>query len=387
MKNKNPPDERVVYLALKNVFKGANAEVRQLKVVRKLITKSQNDADVADLINAHNIDTVCSLARTLLTEGIFESTLKAKIRFPEVFDVSPAQSAEREASEAEAAINDANAIAGAVQGYSEDVQNLISRADVAETESVETCHNPKLPAARGTRAIPSLFPIYLPLRTQHRILTNVQNILEDACFDFGQRDMPDILKKNRWDCSEAAELNLWVAEFLQRQNELSSRVEDIGQPLTKLLRSVADIRHTAVHRIRISARGLEQFLLNAESFVTLLGDTTRLKSLTELRRNIQQATEELERNKHVLSSKLRETRKRLAAQRAELDRIEEIAISDMLREDSEYQAFAGKNLEATVSSEVPTSVAAVKEDEGSSNLDDVDTIEDDSRSNQSIVVS
>ncbi|KAH6985303.1 hypothetical protein EDB80DRAFT_733908 [Ilyonectria destructans] len=28
MGNKNPPDERVVYLALKNVFKGPNAGVR-----------------------------------------------------------------------------------------------------------------------------------------------------------------------------------------------------------------------------------------------------------------------------------------------------------------------------------------------------------------------
>ncbi|KAI0114084.1 hypothetical protein GGR51DRAFT_505449 [Nemania sp. FL0031] len=381
MKNKNPPDERVVYLALKNVFKGPNAEVRQLKVVRKLITKSQQDADVADLINAHNIDTVCNIARTLLTEEIFESTLKAKIRFPEVFDVSPAQSAEREASEAEAAINDANAIAGAVQGYSEDVQNIISRADVADTESVETCHNPKLPAVHGTRAIPSLFPIYLPLRTQHRILTNVQSILEDTCFEFAQRAMPDILKKNGWDCSEAAELNLWVAEFLQRQSEFSNRAEGIGQPLTKLLRSVSDIRHTAVHRICISARGLEHFLLNAESLATLLGDTTRLKSLTELRRSIQQATEELERNKHVLGSKLRETLKRVAAQRAELDRIEEIAIADMMREDGEYQAFAGKNLEETIiPPAVPAPVAPVKEDESSSNMDDVDTIEDDSRS-------
>ncbi|KAJ8121923.1 hypothetical protein ONZ43_g1749 [Nemania bipapillata] len=381
MKNKNTPDERVVYLALKNVFKGPNAEVRQLKAVRKLITKSQQDADVADLIRAYNMDIICSMARTLLTQEIFESTLKAKIHFPEVFDVSPAQSAEREASEAEAAINDANAIKGAVQGYSEDVQNLLSRADIAETESVETCHNPKLPSDQSTRTVPSLFPIYLPLRTQHRILTSVQSTLEDACFDFAQQAMPDILKKKNWDCSEAAELNLWAAEFLQRQSEFSDKADDLGQPLAKLLRSVADIRHTAVHRICISARGLEQFLLSAESFATLLGDASRLRALTELRRNIQQAIEELERNKHVLGSKLRETLKRVAAQRAELDRIEEMAIADMMREDGEYQAFAGKNLEVgALASEVPALVAAAKEDENSSNMDDVDTIEDDSKS-------
>ncbi|KAJ2990714.1 hypothetical protein NUW58_g2816 [Xylaria curta] len=55
-----------------------------------------------------------------------------------------------------------------------------------------------------------------------------------------------------------------------------------------------------------------------------------------------------------------------------------MAIADMKREDSEYQAFAGKNLEeAVVPSVVPTPVATVKEDETSSNVDDVDLMEDD----------
>ncbi|KAI0538482.1 hypothetical protein GGR58DRAFT_526058 [Xylaria digitata] len=379
MKNNNLPDERVVYLALKNVFKGENAKVRQLKAVRKLVSKSQNDTDVSDIIKAHNIDIVCNTARALLAEEIFESTLKAKIRFPEVFDVSPAQSAEREASEAEAAISEANAIKGAVQRYADEVQDPISRADVAETESVETYHEPKPPAVKSTHAVPSLFPIYLPLRTQHRILTKVQSILEDACFDFGQRVMPEVLKKNQWACSEAAELNLWAVEFLQYQGKLFDKTVDVGMPLAKLFRSIADIRHTAVHRIYISAKGLEHFLLNAESLVTLLGDATRLKSLADLRRTVQQAIEELEGNKHVLSSKLTETLKRIAAQRAELDRAEEAAITDMMREDGEYQAFAGKNLEEiAVFSEVHTLVGSSRKDETSSNADDADTMDYDS---------
>ncbi|KAI1825219.1 hypothetical protein F4861DRAFT_211200 [Xylaria intraflava] len=390
MKNKNPPDERVVYLALKNVFKGPNAEVRQLKAVRKLVTKSQDTSDVAHLIKAHSIEVVCTIARALLVEEIFASTLKAKIRFPEVFDVSPAQGAEREASEAEAAINEANAIKGAAQWYSENSQNtqdLVARADVVEplpeTESVETYHSHEPQASKAKPAVPSLFPIYLPLRTQHRILTKVQSILEDACFDFGQSNMPEVMKKKGWHCSEAAELNLWVVELLQHQNKFADRVNDIRRPLTSLLRSVADIRHSAVHRICISAKGLEQFLLNAESFATLLGDTTRLKSLTELRRNVQQAMGELERNKHVLNSKLTETFKRIAAQRAELDRAEEMAIADMVREDIEYLTLAGKNLEdvqATLSSVKLTPDPIVKEDESNSNVDDVDTVEDDYRS-------
>lgn len=365
-------------MALKNVFRGPNAEVRQPKVVRKLIAQRQNDADVSSLMKTYDIDTVCNMARVLLADEIFKSTLKAKMRFPELFDVSPAQGAKRQASEVKAAINEAIAIHEVAKGCSEDVPNLVARAKVAETESPETCHNPILPAADNTPAIPSLFPVYLSLRAQHRILTSVQSTLEDACFEFAQRTMPDILKKNNWDCSEAAELNLWAAELQRRESEFSGREDDIGKPLSQLFRSLSDIRNAAVHRICVSARGLEQFLLNGESLATLLGDTTRLKSLSELRRNIQQTVEELERNKHLLGSKLKETLQKIAAQRAELDRAEEMAISEMMKEDGEYQAFAGKNLEeAVVSSAVPAAVDIMKEDETNSTLDGA---EDDGRS-------
>jgi hypothetical protein len=115
---KNPPDERLVYLALKNVFKGPDAQLRIAKKIRKLIQKhlDDGDAEVSALVAEHNIDNVCNTAKALLQDEIFASTLKAKIRFPEVFEVSPAQSAERVASEAEAARSDADAIRDAAEG-------------------------------------------------------------------------------------------------------------------------------------------------------------------------------------------------------------------------------------------------------------------------------
>ena len=115
---KNQPDERLIYLALKNTFKGADAQVRKPKKIRELIQKQQQSRDVRDLVHAHNLDNVCNVAKVLLDQQIFESTLKAKTRFPEVFEVSPAQSAERSASEEEAARTEADAIKVAAEGPS-----------------------------------------------------------------------------------------------------------------------------------------------------------------------------------------------------------------------------------------------------------------------------
>lgn len=111
-----PPDERVVYLALKHVFKGANAEVQMSKAINKLIKQHQKQEDVADLFQQHDFDVICNVARTLLADDIFASTIKAKARFPELFNLSPTQSAERAASENEAAKNEANAIEDAALG-------------------------------------------------------------------------------------------------------------------------------------------------------------------------------------------------------------------------------------------------------------------------------
>ena len=111
--SKTTPDERLVYLALKNTFKGADAQVRKAKKVRELVQKVQNNGDVRDLVQEHSFDNVCHVAKALLEHQIFESTLKAKIRFPEVFEISPAQTAERSASEAEAARLEADAMRSA----------------------------------------------------------------------------------------------------------------------------------------------------------------------------------------------------------------------------------------------------------------------------------
>ena len=116
----NLPDERVVYLALKEFFKGTDAQIRKAKKVHDVVQGAQLNADVRDLIQQHNLDNVCQVTKSLLEKQIFASTLNAKIHFPEVFEISPAQSAARSVSEAEAARLEADAITSASGGLHND---------------------------------------------------------------------------------------------------------------------------------------------------------------------------------------------------------------------------------------------------------------------------
>lgn len=142
MANKNPPlDERAIFLALRHVFRGQNAEVRRPRLIRKLIQEHQGQGPIADLVRRHHIDVLCSAAQVLLSQEIFSSALKAKLRFPQLFGPSPTQSAEREASEAQAARNEANAIEriARIRCDGAKPKSKSSRTTQAKTHVIDSC--------------------------------------------------------------------------------------------------------------------------------------------------------------------------------------------------------------------------------------------------------
>ena len=200
---------------------------------------------------------------------------------------------------------------------------------------------------KGSTRTSRLFPIYLPMKVQHRLLTHLQAAMERACYDYAKQTIPDVLSERHLDCAEAVELNRWTNELMKR----TSMMGGLDLPHTSIediLRSVTDIRHTAVHRLRVSARAIEQFLLDAETLSALFGIKVHIEEISRLRRNFQASIEELERNKHFLQSRLDEALQKIADQRAELQRMEEIAVSNMIKEDREYQVIAGKAIEESI---------------------------------------
>jgi hypothetical protein len=218
---------------------------------------------------------------------------------------------------------------------------------------------------------PSLYPVYLPFAVQHRLLVRVQHTLERACYDFGQKKLGGVLQREKWDCAEAVELNRWPRIFLVHQNEFSmDELKNLGKAFPNLLDSITKLRHAAVHRIRLSANSAVQFIVDAESLARLLQDDVSIDAISRLRRETQITIEDLKRNKDLLESRLAETRKQLAARRAELERQELDAVDNMLKEDREYISFAGANLEHALNSP-PTIIhsKAATEDELSSEAD------------------
>lgn len=200
-------------------------------------------------------------------------------------------------------------------------------------------------------SIPSLYPVYLSYNVQHTLLVKVQGLLERACYQFGKEKLRDILAKEGWDYPESVELNRWPGVFLSHQDKFSAdAIVELGKPLDQVLDSITQLRHTAVHRLRVSVARVEQFMVDSESLARLLQDDSCTRHLSRLRRETQLTVGELKRNKDLLESTLAETLKKIAAQRAELERLERIAVEDMVREDKEYQNLVSSNLQEVITS-------------------------------------
>jgi hypothetical protein len=61
---------------------------------------------------------------------------------------------------------------------------------------VENDKTPPPKTIKLPQKVPPLFPVYLPFRTHITLWRGIQTISELACFNFGQRAMPDVLSRN-----------------------------------------------------------------------------------------------------------------------------------------------------------------------------------------------
>ena len=173
-------------------------------------------------------------------------------------------------------------------------------------------------------------------------MEKLQKTLELACFDFGTRALPDIMRKRGWDCPESVELNRWT-ELFGREGSMRG---EINKDLPKeLLRSIASIRHTAVHRLRTNSAGLERFLTDAEELAGILGDTVHAKAISQLRSDAQSALVELTQNKHFIQRQLERAQEEIAKKRAKLDQEEQEVLRCIAKEDKKYRMLAGDRLQ------------------------------------------
>lgn len=96
---KQTPDGRLVYLHCSSIFSGTNAQIRKVKKISQML--QNHEASIKILTKEFTLPAIAAVAKNLLEQRIFESLPRARLRYPELFQPSETQEAERAASEAE----------------------------------------------------------------------------------------------------------------------------------------------------------------------------------------------------------------------------------------------------------------------------------------------
>ncbi|RYP90803.1 hypothetical protein DL770_003064 [Monosporascus sp. CRB-9-2] len=345
-----PVDKRRVYLACRGVFTGDKAHIRQLKKVRKVV--EQHKASLRTLIQDLGEEKTIEAVRDLLERRIFESELRAKIEFPELFHSSPKQEIQREASEIDAARSAAEAIneIAIVEEAEADTDGEAGEATVVngnEAESHDTAEasNPMKPAV-----LPSLYPIFIPYKAQHLILNEAQRLLEESCFEFLQKWLPSTLEQKGWECASSIELTKSMRLIARNAAGIPKEAFiDLGNiPLEQILFAANELRHSAVHRLPNTARGIRDLCKSAVTLATTLGDNIRAIKLEEMCHELDDKMETMKLNKNALEITAMARLEEIKRQREELDRREKEIVAQMVKEDRENKAFMGVLLEESV---------------------------------------
>lgn len=127
----------------------------------------------------------------------------------------------------------------------------------------------------------------MPFAVQHHVLVEVQRILEKACIRFAQQKHPELLEAQLWDCCETVELDqimkqLGVSSMRFGMGESEQQLDSAA--MTKLVKSICRLRHTAVHRLRLDGREFLHLLWGSQELLALLGDKDALEFVRGLRR-------------------------------------------------------------------------------------------------------
>ncbi|KAF4878826.1 hypothetical protein CGCSCA1_v002223 [Colletotrichum siamense] len=312
-----------VYRTCRAIFSGDAALFRKPKKIKE--TLLHNRGSLKHVFQEFGEVKLADIVKQLLENRLFESDLRAKVEFPELFRTSPQQDAQREASEADAAKSVADCL-GEIARFEEEEEipeekdlEFFMRQLKDEVGIEETAVAPTLLKS----SIPSLYPSYVPYAAQHVILTTAQTVLEECCFDFANKTIPDALSERGWDCASAVELTKW-ARILHKE---------LPQ---------------AVHRLRTTARGISRLLESAVGLAEALNDVARAAQLEELKSELDGKVKAMEMSKNVLEDRAAAGLEEIRRQREELDRQEKQLVLDMLTEDREYKDLVGKLLVASV---------------------------------------
>ena len=198
--------------------------------------------------------------------------------------------------------------------------------------------------------VPELHPFFFPFKTQYKILSLLQSILEECCFEFGNLWLPQTTDKQGWHEVESVELTQWIKVFLLYKKDLPPNAIslDCSKNIDDVLTAACKIRHSAVRRIPTTALDILSMLSDATYFAEAFNDVKRAQKLIDWKIMLRKSVFEIAMHQSKLKKRIRADFDKIAHRRSELAEIERLLVERMLVNDEEHRNEIGKAIERSL---------------------------------------
>ena len=144
-----------------------------------------------------------------------------------------------------------------------------------------------------------------PFEAQHHVLSRVQQVLEETCFRFMQRWLPSTLVLNNWTCAAAIELTKSLSIIKQNLGVLPEGCMDTPKQtlFMKIAPEIAQLRHSAVHRLHLQHNKFLQQIKCACTLAELLQHPENLDILQTLHSQVDALVKKLEYETRIVKQK------------------------------------------------------------------------------------
>lgn len=158
--------------------------------------------------------------------------------------------------------------------------------------------------------------------------------------------MPLLIVERRWSCAAAVELTKWVKVFRKAKHvSVASGTINLDTAEARLVfDEICLLRHSAVHRLPLTAKRVCKLLTAAVALAKLLDDESRRLQLERLEFEVQSKTNAMELCKKVLEDTVCGKLAKIELQRKKLDLEERDTIQKAVKEDRESEMLVGKLL-------------------------------------------
>jgi hypothetical protein len=383
MNTRIPPptraERRCIFLAYRDVFIEKRARVRKKKVIRSLVL--QHWSSTKSLVGGCGFDKVVHILRTLLIDGIFESEVQAGKEFPNLVFKSSQNDCWVERGEAPdtkiGALGKPNAllerpIKTECEGLNNDPepQGRVTFSSMPSSillnrrsHRLIRVGNPRTNSIKKGRTPFALQPPRFPYETQHRILSTIQQLLEQSCFNFVKQWLPSVLEKNRWSCAAAGELTEWLNIIKRHAGNLPNSCISIeGQAsLNNIAPAVARLRHTAVHRLHLTSEEFLDQIRSARMLAEVLQDVRSTSTLQALYGRVDIQAKKMQHNISVMQEEVDTTLVQIQKQREELAQKEKRLLSYAAQQNIAIPVETGLALLDSIAPKKPNTVVVEKQ--------------------------